>query len=62
MFHSATASLFTPVLIFSTPALDTVTITATVTTVFDMTIAEGAVTLRGTLVLGTMPAFDTCIV
>jgi hypothetical protein len=57
----AATSLFAPVLILSTPALDAVTIAGTVTMVFDTAVTEGATALRGTLVLGATPAFDAYV-
>jgi hypothetical protein len=59
---SAATNLFALMLILSTATLDAVTVTATVTAVFDMTTPEGVAALEGALVLGTMPALDACIV
>jgi hypothetical protein len=59
---SAANNLFALMLILSTATLNAVTVTATVTAVFDMTTPEGVAALEGALVLGTMPALDACIV
>jgi hypothetical protein len=58
---SVAAGLFMPVLILSTPALDAVTVVATVAVVFNTAVPRGTAAFGGIQVPGATLAFDACM-